>query len=357
LDDLPTVEERLPFIRQSAFLRGRPYFASSVPLLASTGCPYSCDFCIDWSSKYRVLPLERLKADIDFLAKHYPGVMVSFHDPNLAAGWDTVLDLLEQVPAGSRSPTVVESSLASLKSPDRLRRIRDTRCAFIGVGIESWAGYSRKAGVGAVEGAAKVPLVVEQMRTVAEYVPYLQANFVFGLDVDEGDEPVEATKEFMSQAPFAWPAINIPQPFGNTPLHAHWLAEGRLLTTMPFYFYQMPYLVTIPKHYDPMTYYAKMFELQAHATSLGLLRRRLATTSHRLVQAMHITRTFSIRRMLATFRHTLESWKRDRQLLAFHCGETTTLPEVYEGILRRSLGRFAPLLSRADLTPLTPAVG
>ena len=352
LVDLPTVEERWPYIQQAAFWRGRPYFASTVPLLASTGCPYHCDFCIDWESKYRPLPSDRLQADLAFLAKHHPRLRITFHDPNLAVGWDSVLDELERIPPGLRSPTVVESSLASLKGEDRLQRIRDTRCQFICVGIESWSGYSEKAGAGHVQGLDKVPVLVDRLRQVAEYVPYLQGSFVFGLDVDQGDEPVEATKQFITDAPFVWPAVNIPQPFGHTPLYNDLLRDERLLTTMPYYFYQMPFLVTVPKHYDTVTYFEKVIEIHAHATTPEMIRRRLKTTRDRQVQALHVIRSLSVRQALKVFRRTLAQWQQDHQLLAFHHRETTVLPEVYEQILRTALGRFSELLTREDLTPL-----
>lgn len=354
LVDLPTVEERWPEIEHAAFWRGRPYFASTVPLLASTGCPYHCDFCIDWDSKYQALPPDRLRADLAFLAAHHPRVRITFHDPNLAVGWDAVLDELERVPPERRSPTVVESSLASLKGETRLKRIRDTRCQFVCVGIESWTGYAQKAGAGRSEGLAKVPLVADRLREVAEYVPYLQGSFVFGLDTDQGEEPVEATKAFISRAPYVWPVINIPQPFGQTPLYDTLLSESRLLTTMPYYFYQMPYLVTRPKHYEPMDYYQKVIDLHAHATTTELLRRRLATTRDRQVQALHVVRTLTVRRMVKAFRRTLELWQQNSDVLAFHRGETSALPEVYEHLLRRALGRFGELLTRSDLTPLAP---
>ncbi len=357
LADLPTVEERWPEIKRAAFWRGKPYFASTVPLLASTGCPYHCDFCIDWSSKYRPLPPHRLQADLAFLAEHHPRMRITFHDPNLAVGWDPVLEELERIPPERRSPTVVESSLASLKGEARLKRIRDTRCQFICVGIESWSGYSEKAGAGHVQGLAKVPLVVDRLREVAGYVPYLQGSFVFGLDSDQGEEPVEATKEFISSAPFVWPVINIPQPFGQTPLYNDLLRDERLLTTMPFYFYQMPFLVTVPKHYDPMDYFEKVIDLHAHATTPEMLRRRLATTRDRQVQALHIVRTLTVRRMVKVFRKTLATWKQNRQAVAFHHRDTDVLPEVYEQMLRRALGRFSELLTRADLTPLVPQLG
>lgn len=51
LTEFPSVEERMPEIAAASFADGRPLFTSVVPMLASLGCPYSCDFCIDWSSK------------------------------------------------------------------------------------------------------------------------------------------------------------------------------------------------------------------------------------------------------------------------------------------------------------------
>ena len=84
-DDVPTVEERMPEIRASAFYWGRrPLPLSTVPMLASTGCPYRCDFCIDWDNPYRQLPTDRLAADLRYLADRLPGTLIVFHDPNFA---------------------------------------------------------------------------------------------------------------------------------------------------------------------------------------------------------------------------------------------------------------------------------
>ena len=46
--DVPSVEERMPELRVAVFAGGRwPSFATTIPLLASLGCPYACDFCTD----------------------------------------------------------------------------------------------------------------------------------------------------------------------------------------------------------------------------------------------------------------------------------------------------------------------
>ena len=53
------------------------------------------------------------------------------------------------------------------------------------------------------------------------------------------------------------PNFNIPVPFGNTPLYEKYFSEDRLLTSMPFTFYYMPYLVFMLKNYTAATFYEK----------------------------------------------------------------------------------------------------
>ena len=53
LKEIPSVEDRLPEILTSTFYSGRPCITTVVPMLASVGCPYSCDFCVDWDNTLR----------------------------------------------------------------------------------------------------------------------------------------------------------------------------------------------------------------------------------------------------------------------------------------------------------------
>src|SRR5262249_14873788 len=150
---------------------------------------------------------------------------------------------------------------------------------------------SQKAGAGTKIGAEKVDRVVDQFARLHDHVPYLQANFMFGLDVDEGDEPVRLTKTFMDRAPFVWPAINIPHPFGGTPFQAQYLEEGRILTAMPFAFYYSPYLVTRLRHYSAESYYRHLLDLFAHIVSPSLTAKRIAKTRGWLPQLIQAVRT------------------------------------------------------------------
>src|SRR3989454_696320 len=99
LEDLPSVAERMPEIRTATFTRGRPTMLSNVPLLSSVGCPYRCDFCIDWNNPYILLPPEHLANDLRYLSTHLPGMLVGFHDPNFGVKFDQVLEVMETIPA------------------------------------------------------------------------------------------------------------------------------------------------------------------------------------------------------------------------------------------------------------------
>jgi radical SAM superfamily enzyme YgiQ (UPF0313 family) len=356
LQSIPSVQERMPEIRASTFWRGRPYPFASISLVTSMGCPYSCDFCVDWNKPYVLLPVERLEADLRFILQSFPRVIVGFHDPNFAVKFDEVLPVIERVPQDGRKRYIMESSLSVLRR-SRLERLQNVGCLYMIPGVESWAAYSDKAATGpALSGREKLDRVVEHFELIHAYIPGLQAGFMFGLDVDEGDEPVELTKEFMTRAPFVWPIVGVPTPFGETPFYDRYLAEGRILTSMPFTFYYGPYLVTTLKNYSPVAYYEKLVEMFSHMTSGNMLVKRLQTTSGR-IRLAHLARTIGFRRMLGTLRHYVELMNTDRQFRAFHEGESQTLPEFYHRQFELLLGPYATLLSREDRQPVHNSPG
>jgi radical SAM superfamily enzyme YgiQ (UPF0313 family) len=350
-DDTPTIEERLPEIRASTFLNGRPHPGSFIPMLASMGCPYTCSFCIDWNTPYRTLSSDRLAADLHYAARHLPGVKFGFFDPNFAVRFDETLSNFESVPPGQHNPYFIESSLTVLRS-DRLKRLRDTNCIGIAPGVESWSLYSNKAGVGQATHRPKVDQVVEQFHVLREYIPYLGANFIFGLDTDAGDEPFELTKEFIIKVPFVWPGMNTFLPFGGTPLYNTLLGQDRILKTMPFNFYSLPHIVIILKNYDPISYLQKMVDLYTLVSSNKLLKQRLDSIDAFVGKSVHLLRTSMIRNRRRVFADTLHRMQTDAQFLAFHCGETDKLPVYYAYEYKRHLGKYAELMTLEESRPL-----
>jgi hypothetical protein len=207
-----------------------------------------------------------------------------------------------------------------------------------------------------VTGREKLERVVEHFDLIREHVPGIQANFIFGLDGDEGDEPVELTKEFITRAPFVWPLISVPTPFGGTPLYDQHLHEGRVLTSMPFAFYWGPYLATRLKNYSPMAYYERYIQIFEHLTSRTILASRMRSTSG-VIRCMHVARTLGMRQMVGRLRGFLHQMKTDPQFRAFHEGESQTLPQFYHRVYDDLLGPYAALLSEEDRQPLHKRAG
>ncbi|HVG82452.1 MAG TPA: radical SAM protein [Methylomirabilota bacterium] len=351
LREIPTVRERMPEIRRAAFVRGRPGLASIAPMLSSLGCPYRCDFCVDWNTDYVALPGEQLEADLRYVSEQYPGLMVGFHDPNFAVRFEQTMAILERIPPGRRPGYLMESSLSILKR-DRLARLRDTNCVYVAPGIESWTGYSNKAGASGKSGREKLEQVIDHVRLIGDYVPGIQANFLVGSDADRGAEPAELTREFVRRLPGVWPTVNFPAPFGGTPLHDSYMREDRVLRALPFTFYHVPYLAIRPRHYELCDYYTQLISIFETIVSARMMGRRVRTPSHPIVLFINMLRTFAAGRELRLLKRIRRKLASERQFRAFHEGESRELPVFYRMQLRRRLGPYAELLSLEDLMPV-----
>lgn len=359
-NDCPTVEERMPEIRASSFFQKKlPSLATMIPIITSMGCPYTCNFCTDWNSTYRLLPTDRLLADIKYIKKNLSNVFIGFHDANFAIQFDRVFSAIEAVPPEERVPYGMECSL-SILNESRIKRLKDTKCLMGVHGIESWQDYSNKVGFKNKGGIEKVNRVAEHLEQVREYVPYLQANLMFGLDTDVGEEPIALNKQFMEKTPFAWPVVNIPMPFGGTPMFDDYLGSDRILEQMPFAFYYFPYLVTIIKNYDSVTFFEKLIELSDFISSPEMLKRRIQSTPNCRIKFFHYIRTQGEKSNKKRYQELLGMLRSDSQFRAFHEGESQKLPEFYRTRFDKMLGSYGELLSEAERTPcleqLTPQI-
>jgi hypothetical protein len=350
LTEIPTVEERLPHILKSSLTEGRPPIAANIGLLSSVGCPYTCNFCVDWDKPYISIAGERLRTDLRFIAERFPGVYVSYHDPNFGVQFDRTMDIISSLPENLRNPYIMESSLSILKGP-RLKRLKETNCFYTAPGIESWTDYSNKTGVGRNGGREKLEGVITRMGEIHEFVPNIQANFIFGTDADEGEDPIEMTKEFIHRVPYVWPTINIPTPYGCTPLYDDYLSAGRILTSMPFAFYYMPYLVMTLKNYSPVEYYEKLIDVYSSANSYKLLGARIASTPDCALKTLYILRAFAFKGILGKLRRTRNRFRDDEEFRSFHEGSTSKLPAFYRQLYAKRLGRYAEFISEADMIP------
>ncbi|MEG3641379.1 B12-binding domain-containing radical SAM protein [Magnetococcus sp. PR-3] len=352
LNDIPTIEQRMPEILTSAHFFDRwKSFVTVIPTISSMGCPYTCSFCTDWDRPYRLLPLERLKTDLTFLSKNLKGSVLAFWEPNFAVKFERIFEVLESIPKEDRVPYMMECS-QSILTPERIQRMDETNCRFFLIGVESWGSYFSKSGLGKKSNAQeRFNHTVEIFNQFKGKDLVMQASLIFGLDSDEGELPVTLAKAFIQQAPHAWPTVNIPSPYGGTPLFDELQHEGRLLNDLPFNFYQTPYLSMVLKHYTPLEFYEKMLEISALISSDKILKKRMALAPNWKHKYIYKLRTLGEKVFKGFYQEMVNRLRTDAALRAFHEGRSACLPDFYQQAFEEKLGRFAPLLTEDERRP------
>ncbi|RMD94811.1 MAG: radical SAM protein, partial [Calditrichaeota bacterium] len=258
---VPGVKERWKFI--DITLKKAPLL-KVVPMIGSLGCPYTCNFCIDALIPYQPLSFEVIKEDLRFLLTKFKRPKVGWHDPNFGIRFNDYLDIIEEaVPPGSID-FFAESSL-SLLSEDHLKRLRKNSFKAIMPGIESWFDMGNKSKTGKKMGIEKVKQVADHINMILSYIPYLQANLVFGLDNDEGPDPFELTKLFVDLAPGAYPAYTLLSAFGQAaPLNLEYQRENRIIP-IPFHFLNTQHAMNVrPKNYEWVEFFEYLCDLTSH---------------------------------------------------------------------------------------------
>src|SRR5262245_19827067 len=208
---LPGVRQRWKFIEPT--LRKAP-FLKIVPMLGSLGCPYTCSFCIDATVPYQPMDFDGIQEDLTFLLTKFRRPLVGWHDPNFGVRFNDHLDVIERAVPPGRIDFIAESSLSLLSEP-HLERLKRNGFKALLPGIESWFDLRNKSKTGTQVGINKVRQVAEHVNLILSYIPYVQTNFVLGLDSDEGAEPFELTKRFLDLTPGAFPGYSLLTAFGR----------------------------------------------------------------------------------------------------------------------------------------------
>lgn len=344
--DLPNLEERLPDIRTAACVGGKPTRLTTISLLTSTGCPYTCSFCSDWNSVYAARGTEEVAADLTTAARAFPGNLLAFHDPNFGVRFDQTLAAFERLPPQDRSPYIVESSLSLLRS-DRIDRLRETNCSYLAPGVESWYLYGEKAKTSGSVGASKFERVCDKFEELSRKIPALQANFLVCDEGDRGQEPFELTKEFIRPFPGVFPVLNYPMAFGETPLRQELAQQGRLLPLPPIH-YASPVMTHHLKNYSfgqALEHKIDVLDLILSPRLFAQRMRRRCPIAAKIFWALFL---FRLARYRAELRHLLRLWNERGDFRAFHEGRSPRIPGYYEARMDRHLGRFAELLPAAE---------
>lgn len=334
---LPGVRQRWRFIEST--IRKAP-FIKIVPMIGSLGCPYTCSFCIDSVIPYQPLDLDGIKEDLRFLLGKFKRPVVGWHDPNFGVRFDNCLDAIEEVVPPGKIDFLAESSLSLLSEP-HLKRLKRNGFKALLPGIESWYDMGDKSKTGRMKGLDKVRQVSEHVNMILSYIPYMQTNFVLGLDVDEGPEPFELTKRFVDLAPGAFPTYSLLNAFGQAaPINLDYQRANRVYS-FPFHFLNGHQAMNVrPKNYSWPDIYERVIDLARYSYSWRAITRRLKANKGTIPRWMNLVRALSqegrgrpaynveVRRQLDA----------DPQFRRYFEGETTEIPKFYMDRARKDLG-------------------
>ncbi len=334
---LPGVKERWKFIETT--LRKAPLI-KMVPMLGSLGCPYTCSFCIDSTVAYQPLNFDVMKEDLSFLLTKFKRPLVGWHDPNFGIRFNEYMDAIEEAIPENSIDFIAESSLSLLSEP-HVKRLKKNGFGAMLPGIESWFDLGNKSKTGSLVGMDKVKHIAEQVNMILRYIPYVQTNFVLGLDSDKGEEPFELTKKFVDMTPGAFPGYSLLSAFGQAaPLNLEYQQLNRVVP-FPFHFLDNNHAMNVmPMNYSWPEFYSHIINLGEHTFSWKAIGKRLMATNAFIPRWMNVVRAISeegfgrVAYNKLIFRHlTTETDFRD-----YFEQETKELPQFYIDIIKNEIG-------------------
>ncbi len=336
---LPGVRERWKFIEPTI---AKTPVVKIVPMIGSLGCPYTCSFCIDSVVDYQPMSHSQIQDDLRFLLTKVKRPRVGWHDPNFGIRFEETMGAIEESVPEGRIDFIAESSLSILSEP-HLKRLQRNGFKAMLPGIESWYSMGNKSKTGHNVGLDKVNQVSDHVNMILRYIPYVQANFVLGLDDDFGEEPFELTKLFVDKTPGVFPAYSLLSAFGQAaPLNLCLQRDARVLP-FPFHFLDNHHAMNVrPKNYTWAQLYDHVIDLRKHTFSWSSLGRRLSANEGALTRSLNFVRGVSSEgfgriRHDTTIRGLLDT---DRDLRRFFDGETRSVPAFYADQVRQDLGHL-----------------
>lgn len=334
---LPGVRERWKFI--SATIEKAPIL-KLVPMLGSLGCPYTCSFCIDSVVPYQPFDFGEISDDLRFLLKQQKRPRVGWHDPNFGVKFDDYMEAIEAAAPPDSIDFVAESSL-SLLQESHLKRLQHNGFKAVLPGIESWYDLGNKSKTGNRTGLDKVREVSDHVNMIMRYLPYVQTNFVLGLDGDAGTEPFELTKRFVDLTPGAFPGYSLLSAFGRAaPLNLEYQRAGRVLG-FPFHFLNNNHAMNVrPKNYAWPEFYDQVIGLTDYTFSWRAIANRFRATRTTIPRWMNVVRAISSEGFgrLAYYKEIRRRLDSDPSFRRYFEQESTDLPQFFVDRVRRDLG-------------------
>ena len=280
-----------------------------------------------------------------------PKFVIGWHDPNFGVRSTNIYQTIEAAADSTSLRFVAENSLSLLSESESGGWPRPALSACCRAS-KSWYCLGFKSKTGAKEGMAKVKQVADHVNMLLEHVPYVQTNFVLGLDEDKGSEPFELTKCFVDKVPGAFPAYSQRSAFGEaTPENLDLQRAGRVLG-FPFHFLDNNQVMNVvPKNYEWDEFYANLTDLTEYTFSARALLRRWRSNSAFTARLLNLIRGASSegKGRIRHYRRVRRALAADPAMRRYFEQESSELPRFYLDKMRKDLGPMWDLLPKAAI--------
>ncbi|HVC94087.1 MAG TPA: radical SAM protein [Pirellulales bacterium] len=191
------------------------------------GCPLACEFCgaSRLLGRFREKPAVVIERELAAIGRFAPRAMVELADDNTFAGRRDTGELFDVLHgAGFRYFTEADWRIG--ERPSVLRRLADSGCVQVLVGLESESQVFRYPGMG--EKQAEWERVLTAIAAIQEAGVAVNGCFIVGAD-GETRESIDRLIEFILASCLADVQLTVQTPFPGTALWQRYRREGRLL--------------------------------------------------------------------------------------------------------------------------------
>src|SRR5919198_888728 len=220
----PPIED-LPLPRYD--LLDRRKLGRWLPVQATRGCPFSCDYCsvtAFFEASYRKRPVAQVVRDVR-AAKRQGTRYIAFIDDNIGVDWKYSAELWEALVP---EPVIWMSqcSLHIADRPEMLALAHRSGCRLLSFGIESTSEESLRRHDKAWNRPGRYR---DAVRTIRRHGIDVSTEMIVGLDGD--DESVfRRTLQFIVENEISAPRVHILTPVPGTPLYERLRQSGRLMS-------------------------------------------------------------------------------------------------------------------------------
>jgi len=187
----------------------------SMNIIASRGCPYSCDYCyhLFGRSSYRFRTVENIISEVEILVDRYGIDFAGFVDDNMMASEKRMLEFCDAMEKKKFPITWGCHGRVTSATTEILHRMAETGCVWIGYGIESGSRkilsvMSKKASVE----QARAAIVNTRKAGI-----FPNTTFIFGYP-GETRETIQETIEFKRELGIECASF-FATPYPETPLY------------------------------------------------------------------------------------------------------------------------------------------